>query len=175
MMMVGQGLRRAARVAARAAPARSQTSWRPPDATPMSAITDPKRKEPAKSSRRRRRRGGSGGGAHGAAEEESEAAFVERAGQMKAQVAAAFAHLDVAVSEGDLSLCVDLGPDKGAFQLSLSPEKRVVEMLSPVSGAQTYKWDAQAGAWKHVSDAQDMTGMIVRDYLRAGCVGLPAL
>ena len=66
---------------------------------------------------------------HEAAEEESEAAFVERAGQMKAQIAAAFAHLDVAVNEGDLSLCVDLGPDKGAFQLSLSPEKRVVEML----------------------------------------------
>ena len=50
-----------------------------------------------------------------------------------------------------------------------------MSLLSPVSGAQTYKWDARAEAWKHVDDGHDVTGLLVRDYLRAGCVGLPDL
>ena len=88
----------------------------------------------------------------------------------------AFAHLpDVAATwEGD-AVVVDLGPERGAFTLAVAADARTVGLLSPVSGGQTYAWDAAAGAWKHVDDKHDVTGLLVRDYLRAGGVGLPSL
>ena len=84
-------------------------------------------------------------------------------------------HLDVDVSRKDGVLLVDLLNNKGSFQLILVPEKQEIHLLSPVSGPQTYGWDASANAWKHVKDDHDLTGIIVRDHIRAGCVGLPRL
>ena len=97
-------------------------------------------------------------------------------GALADRVAAAFAGLDgVATSREGGVVVVDLGADRGAFTLAPNDDARTVSLLSPVSGAQTYKWDARAEAWKHVDDGHDVTGLLVRDYLRAGCVGLPDL
>ena len=101
------------------------------------------------------------------------AELLERRGD---RVAAAFAGLDgVATSREGGVVVVDLGACRGAFTLAPNDDARTVSLLSPVSGAQTYKWDARAEAWKHVDDGHDVTGLLVRDYLRAGCVGLPDL
>ena len=138
----------------------------------MGAIVDPTKK--ADKPRRRKRRPGAK--AKPAAPEESVDAWLDRANALRDRVAAAFEPLDVEMSaDDDLSLVIALPANMGTFRLVLAPEKRVVELLSPVSGGQTYKWDAREAAWKHVTDGHDVTGMLVRDYLRAGCVGLPNL
>ena len=139
----------------------------------MGAIIDPK-KDAKKSSRRRRRRQVAAPPGDGAPTEDPQV-WLERAQAFQARVAESFAHLDVDVSRKDGVLLVDLLNNKGSFQLILVPEKQEIHLLSPVSGPQTYGWDASANAWKHVKDDHDLTGIIVRDHIRAGCVGLPRL
>ena len=140
----------------------------PPAAMP--AIADPKRKR-----ERRRRRPTAAPKRAAVVDDDDPARFLERAARL-ADRAAAFAGLDgVATSREGGVVVVDLGAGRGAFTLAPNDDARTVSLLSPVSGAQTYKWDARAEAWKHVDDGHDITGLLVRDYLRAGCVGLPDL
>ena len=141
----------------------------PPAAMP--AIADPKRKR-----ERRRRRPTAAPKRAAVVDDDDPARFLERAARLADRVAAAFAGLDgVATSREGGVVVVDLGAGRGAFTLAPNDDARTVSLLSPVSGAQTYKWDARAEAWKHVDDGHDVTGLLVRDYLRAGCVGLPDL
>jgi len=135
----------------------------------MSAIADPKQKRERRWPRR------VAAPTTRAPVEDDPAQFLDRVTILTDRVMAAFAGLDgVATSHDNGVVVIDLG-DKGAFQLAPNTDARTVSLLSPVSGAQTYKWDARAEAWKHVDDGHDVTGLLVRDYLRAGCVGLPAL
>ena len=141
----------------------------PPAAMP--AIADPKRKR-----ERRRRRPTAAPKRAAVVDDDDPARFLERAVRLADRVAAAFAGLDgVATSREGGVVVVDLGAGRGAFTLAPNDDARTVSLLSPVSGAQTYRWDARAEAWKHVDDGHDITGLLVRDYLRAGCVGLPDL
>ena len=155
----------------RAAPRRAfATAVRGPPAA-MPAIADPKRKR-----ERRRRRPTAAPKRAAVVDDDDPARFLERAARLADRVAAAFAGLDgVATSREGGVVVVDLGADRGAFTLAPNDDARTVSLLSPVSGAQTYKWDTRAEAWKHVDDDHDVTGLLVRDYLRAGCVGLPDL
>lgn len=68
---------------------------------------------------------------------------------------------------------IDFGERRGALSLSANRDDRTIEVISPISGALKYTYEAETGAWLHVVDKHDMRGILVRDFLRAGCVGLP--
>ena len=71
---------------------------------------------------------------------------------------------------------VDLGAGRGAFTLAPNDDARTVSLPSPVSGAQTRRWDARDSV-KHVDDVATITGLVRA--LTVTCarigVGLPDL
>jgi hypothetical protein len=153
---------------ARAPSARGLAAARGPPPV-MGAIVDPANR-PASTRRRR--------AARAAPAEDDADAWRSREAALRGEIAAAFAHLDdVAVTDDGSALHVELPEGRGTFSLAPSPDPngRTVDLMSPVSGSQTYAWDAAAAAWKHVGDRHDLTGIIVRDYMRSGCIGLPKL
>jgi len=68
---------------------------------------------------------------------------------------------------------IDFGEQRGVMTLSANQGDRTIEVISPVSGALKYAYDPASAAWLHVIDKHDVRGILVRDFLRAGCVGLP--
>lgn len=68
---------------------------------------------------------------------------------------------------------IDFGEQRGALSLSANRDDRTIEVISPISGALKYSYEAESRTWLHVIDKHDMRGILVRDFLRAGCVGLP--
>lgn len=77
------------------------------------------------------------------------------------------------ITRDDGGYHIDFGQQRGVLTLNANPGDRTLEVLSPISGALKYSYDADEGTWLHVTDKHDLRGIIVRDFLRAGCIGLP--
>mmetsp|Transcript_32450 Transcript_32450/g.103467 ORF Transcript_32450/g.103467 Transcript_32450/m.103467 type:complete len:167 (-) Transcript_32450:244-744(-) len=75
--------------------------------------------------------------------------------------------------DDDGDLIVDWGDGKGEMRFNVNVANKTIDVVSPISGGLQYAYDASANAWLHVIDRHDARGIIVRDFLRAGCVGLP--
>lgn len=76
--------------------------------------------------------------------------------------------------EGDAtSVHIDFGEDRGVLSLSVNPADRTLDVISPVTGPLKYNY--VGGSWLHVDNRHDLLGILVRDFLRAGCLGVPKL
>mmetsp|Transcript_17649 Transcript_17649/g.28565 ORF Transcript_17649/g.28565 Transcript_17649/m.28565 type:complete len:163 (-) Transcript_17649:964-1452(-) len=62
--------------------------------------------------------------------------------------------------------------DANAFIVSMHPDKRQLQLLTPFSGIHNYEYDIESKRWIGHSDGHDFEGLLIRDLMR--CVyGVP--
>lgn len=92
---------------------------------------------------------------------------------LKGLEAAALANAGSAYEDDNGDVIVDYGENRGEMRFVVNAENRTLDVISPVSGGLQYAYDVSTDSWLHVHDRHDLRGIIVRDFLRSGCIGLP--
>lgn len=100
--------------------------------------------------------------------------------KMTTQIEEAFApaielNEGASISKNNEGTHINWGEGKGVLIVNAIGDDQTIEVISPVSGPLKYFYDASSGNWHSVHDNHDLRGIVVRDFLRAGCIGLPQL
>mmetsp|Transcript_13956 Transcript_13956/g.18621 ORF Transcript_13956/g.18621 Transcript_13956/m.18621 type:complete len:168 (+) Transcript_13956:73-576(+) len=78
-------------------------------------------------------------------------------------------------NDGQGNVSIFLGEGRGYFSMSLNATSRTIDLISPFSGILQYVHYPDTNSWLHTKDHHDIKGLLVRDFLRVGCVGLPKI
>mmetsp|Transcript_18622 Transcript_18622/g.64110 ORF Transcript_18622/g.64110 Transcript_18622/m.64110 type:complete len:86 (-) Transcript_18622:20-277(-) len=68
---------------------------------------------------------------------------------------------------------INFGKGRGILRLHCDVERNVLEVWSPVTGPLWYSHDREFDKWTCIKDGHDLDGILVRDFLRSGLIGLP--